>query len=107
MRFLDDQGSVKKKRKKEKGWRGKGGGGDALNVLAKRNPAAVPPSLLFLSTCKTTKRVTYYDGGLSRGEPVLNTRLYALAVPSGALLYEYFNLINSPHRSILSALPRD
>lgn len=25
----------------------------------------------------------------------LNTRLYVLAVPSGALLYEYFNLINS------------
>lgn len=105
MRILNDQGSAKKKRKKkDDGGRGRG---DALNVLAKRNPAAVPPSLLFLSTCKTAKRVTYYDGGLPRGEPVLNTRLYVLAVPSGALLYEYFNLINSPHRSILSALPRD
>lgn len=80
--------------------------GGALNALAKRNPAAVPPSLLFSSTCKT-KRVTYYDGGLPRGELVLNTRLYVLAVPSGTLLYEYFNLINSPHRSILSALSRD
>lgn len=80
--------------------------GGALNALAKRNPAAVPPSLLFSSTCKT-KRVKYCDGGLPRGELVLNTRLYVLAVPSGTLLYEYFNLINSPHRSILSALSRD
>jgi len=95
---------------------------EALNTLAKQSPATIlpgiPPSWAFLPTCKA-KRVTYYVGGWPRErkrerererDRLLNTRLYVLVVPSGALLYEYFNLINSMRahrdRSILSALAR-
>lgn len=63
-----------------------------------RQSCKPPPTLAFLPTCKA-KRVTYYIGGWPRGE-LLNTRLYVLVVPSGTLLYEYFNLINSACASI-------
>lgn len=79
-------------------------GREALNTLAKQNPvtilAAIPPPPVFLPTCKA-KRVTYYVRGWPREwGGLLNTRLYILVVPSGALLYEYFNLINSTRASI-------
>lgn len=77
---------------------------EALNTLAKQNPVTILPAIplppVFLPTCKA-KRVTYYVRGWPREwGGLLNTRLYILVVPSGALLYEYFNLINSTRASI-------